>query len=77
MEVRISDVCKQDVLDGKADYVRHNELHFDSIAFGNDLVQFCVGNKVVADMPMPKVSFIDGDTLTLELVDGKMAIRII
>ena len=74
----ISKVFKENLIKGKAPYVRNGQLYFDTIKVGKSAFSFLNKNKLLVTMEFPhEVSFHLGETVTFNLTEGKMKIKLV
>ena len=81
--MKLSKKCAQDLLKGKAVYIKpgnkagEGTLSFNGIRFENCQVSFLVKNKIIAFIKIPKgIDFSNGDTVTIT-IEGEMTIKLI
>ena len=75
--LKVSKILKEDLIHGKAPYIRKGQLYFDTIKVGKSSFSFLNKNKLLVTTEFPrKVSFHLGETVTFNLTEGKMKIKI-
>jgi len=76
MLLEFSDKYIEDVRAGKADYVREDILHFNSIMLDKTCLAIRVDGAVVARFVIPKgTNFERGESVIFDITDGMMSIR--
>jgi len=75
--LKVSKILKEDLIKGKAPYIRNGKLYFDTINVGKSSFSFLNKNKLLVTTEFPhEVSFHLGETVTFNLIEGKMKIKI-
>lgn len=78
MGFKISKILKEDLIHGKAFYIRKGQLYFDQIKVGKSAFSFLNKNKLLVTMEFPKdVQFHLGETVSFNLTEGKMKIKVV
>jgi len=74
---KVSKILKEDLIHGKVPYIRNGQLYFDTIKVGKSAFSFLNKNKLLVTTEFPhEVSFHLGETVTFNLTEGKMRIKI-
>jgi len=75
--LKVSKILKKDLVHGKAPYIRKGQLYFDTIKVGKSAFSLFNKNKLLVTYEFPHlVRFHLGETVTFNLTEGKMRIKL-
>lgn len=74
--IRITQKALEDILRGRADYVKQKRMYYDGMYIDKNELVFKKGNKKIAVLAFPNtVDFNNGDTVTISF-ESSMPIKI-